>query len=190
MGTRTFFALDVDEPTRAALARAQRELASLPGWIKWVRPENLHVTMNFVGDVSDDGLAALCELAGRCAAGFEPGGFEFAARGLACVPGGGQVRMIWARVEDAGGHVARLHGVVNRALGEMGMRTESRAFRGHVTMARVRSTRDAGAVRRGVEEFQRGAFGVVRADELVLYASELSAAGPTYTALARARLGG
>jgi len=190
MGTRTFFALDLDEATRASLARAQRELASLPGRIKWVRPENLHVTLNFIGDVSDEEVGALCELAGRCAAGFEPGGFEFAARGLACVPGGGQVRMIWAGVEDAGGHVARLHGAVNRALGEMGMRTESRAFKAHVTMARVRSTRDAGAFRRGVERFERTALGFVRADELVLYASALSAAGPTYTALTRARLGG
>ncbi|MDP7162701.1 MAG: RNA 2',3'-cyclic phosphodiesterase [Phycisphaerae bacterium] len=188
MAVRTFFAIDLDETARGRILSARRQLEAMEGTIKWTREDNLHVTMNFLGDVPDGRIAEICGLAQQCAGRLKP--FDFAARGLACIPSRGQLRMIWVCVDDPTGRMAELHDALNRALGEIGMRTESRSFKGHVTLARIRSAANAEAIRRAVERFTAIEFGIVQVDRLVVYSSELATGGPIYRPLARAPLGG
>ncbi len=188
MAARTFLALDVDDATVDAITAASRKLCGLPGKVAWTRPRNIHVTMNFLGDVPEDRLADVCELAGRCAAEVAP--FDIDARGLVCVPSGGHdIRMIWANASDPSGRMQRLYDLLNRELAVARFRTEARTFKGHMTVARVKHVPDAGDFRRQVSDFMDSTFGITATDRLTVYTSDLTPQGPVYTVVASLPIG-
>ena len=188
MAMRTFFALDIDEALRRQLAEVQGRVGAGSAKINWVRAENLHVTLNFLGDVGDELLADVSGLAARAAAGVEP--FEFHVRGVSCVPPRGQVRMIWADVTDPTGRMAALHDAVADCLAGLGFKEEVRRFKGHITLARVKFAPDPRQLRGAVAGLAMGDFPEQSAAELVGYTSRLGLDGPTYTAIIHAPLGG
>ncbi|MDP6633582.1 MAG: RNA 2',3'-cyclic phosphodiesterase [Phycisphaerae bacterium] len=187
MGKRTFFALDIDDVTRGRIAAAADRLRSEPGRINWTKPQNLHVTMNFIGDAPDDCIAELCDLARRAVGGWDAGLDEvtFTIGPLMCFPQDRRARMIWAPVRRGGEVLASLHGAINKALAVGGWRSESRPFKGHVTVARIKSA----DLEHALGQLPDDDLGEVTATELTLYESKLTPSGPIYTALARIALG-
>jgi len=187
MALRTFLALDIDEALREVLAGVQGRVGPQEARIRWVAAENLHVTMNFLGDVAEDRISEVCGAVGEAAAGIEPFGFEVGA--VACVPPRGQVRMIWAEVSDPAGRMGALHDQAGRALAGLGFARERRSFKGHITLARVKSCRRAELLRQAVQEQSQADFTPQQAGELVVYSSQLTPGGAVYTPLARLTLG-
>ena len=187
MATRTFLALPLGPGMVDRLVRAQQELMRIAAHVRWVARENLHLTVKFLGSVEDGDLAEVCrvarELAGRC----EP--FEFVVRGLTAVPPAGQMRMVWAGVEEPSGRLARLAQAVEEAYAAMGFKRETRRFRPHLTLGRVKSGKNVAELRAGTARFAETDFGSQRAEELVVFASELTPHGPVYSSLAKAPLG-
>jgi len=109
--------------------------------------------------------------------------------GLLCVPPGGRLRMIWAGVEDRTGRMAELHGRLEAGLEGLGLPREGRAFRPHITMGRVTRVRQEQALRRQAEALAGEEFGTVEARHVVVFTSDLTPRGPTYTPVAHAPLG-
>ena len=183
MGQRTFFAFDIDEATRGRIVSAAEGLHSLLGRITWTKPENLHVTMNFLGDVPDESIAELCDLAGGAVGDWDLARDEatFTVGPLICFPPHKRARMIWAPVGEGNDVLASLHAVLNRALAAGGWRSESRPFKGHVTVARIKSANVEAAVRQLPDD----ALGTVTATELMFYQSVLTPGGPIYSPLER-----
>jgi 2'-5' RNA ligase len=188
MTTRAFLALDLDKPIRDRLL-AVRETIDQPGAkISWVAPENLHVTLNFLGDVTDKTLAEVCDRAADVAAGIAP--FEFRLRGVRCIPlRSGPVRMLWVDVIYRTGQLKELHEGLDAAFDGLGLKQEERTFRPHITLARVKSAKDYVGLRKAVQPYAEEDFGAQDADELVVYGSQLTSEGPIYTPVARAKLG-
>jgi 2'-5' RNA ligase len=186
---RTFFALDLNPRVVSSIETAVDSLGSLQGRISWVPASNLHVTMNFVGEVDENRIPDLCELAAETAgsAGFDH--IDFEVGGLVCVPPSGYLRMIWAEVADDSGRMLALYETLKQALRGFGAKVENRPFRGHVTVARIKSTRRPEAIRKAVGKLSGEALGSVRTGELVLYSSKLARSGAIYTPLVRAALG-
>lgn len=188
MATRTFLALDLDDLILDRLMDTQRRFAGEGGKINWVTRDNLHVTLAFLGDVTDEILRDVCLIAAQAAAEIEP--FEFHVRGVECVPGGsGPLRMLWAIIEDPTGRLGKLYETLNESLAGMGLHEEERSFRPHVTLARVKFTKDPRSLREKARGLAAMEFGAQHAEEVVAYASRLSPQGPAYTAIARAKLG-
>jgi 2'-5' RNA ligase len=98
--------------------------------------------------------------------------------------------MLWAAVPDPQLRMAALHDAVDEALAGMPIRQENRAFRPHVTLARVKAIRDVPGFRRAAAPLAEEDFGRQPAAEVVAYTSRLTPNGPVYTPVARARLGG
>jgi len=184
---RTFIAIDIDEALRRVLTQVAGDLAQAGDKIKWVEPENFHVTLQFLGEVGDDVIREVCELAGQVARHIEP--FEFSVAHLSCQPAHGPLRMIWAALDDPTGRMAELHRELGLALGELGLRQEDRRFRGHITLARIKFVRDPQRLRSAVREYGLDAFPLQHADEVVAYTSQLTAEGPIYAPLARLPIG-
>jgi len=109
---------------------------------------------------------------------------------LVCTPSHGRTRMIWAPVRRGNDELASLHAAMNEVLGSADLRTEGREFKGHVTVARIKSAPDTRAIRAAVGDLPPGEFGTVEATELALYRSELTPKGPIYTRLAGIPLAG
>ncbi len=198
MAHRTFIALDLDEHARRRLTAAcdairlvshSSRSRSRGDAIHWVPPENFHVTLKFLGDVSDAQLADVCRVVREAAAGIGP--FDFTVGGLKAVPPAGrELRMIWAEAQNPAGRLPALFASLEQALAPLGFPRESRPFASHITLARVKYTPQADALRAAVEEQGQLPGGVVRAEQVIVYTSQLTPDGSIYTPACRAWLGG
>lgn len=170
---RLFVGLPLPEDLRQRLAG----LASgLPG-ARWVAPENLHVTLRFLGEV-DEGLAEDIDAA---LTAIHVSAFAVTVGGIGCFERGRRVHTVWAGVE-AGEAIGHLYEKVESAVVRSGLTPESRKFKAHVTLARLRDT----PTRRVGEYIQtRQAFlgGTFTADRFTLFRSHLGHQGAHYEAL-------
>jgi 2'-5' RNA ligase len=188
MAHRTFLALDIGDDVRQALATLEAELTPPQARIRWVRPENLHVTVRFLGDVSDAVLADVCQRSASAVAGVER--FSVDITGVRCVPARGPVRMIWAGVDDPSGRLAEVYRRLDEALAGLPVQRERRAYRPHVTLARVKHVPSAGSLRQAVQARAGRDFGSARGREITVYTSRLTPQGSVYTPVSKAIIGG
>ncbi len=186
MSIRTFTALTLDPAVRERIVAAARDVPPRALKVRWVRPENLHVTLKFLGDVPEADAADVCAAVAAAAEGIAP--FDFDLVGLRCVPPGRRTRMVWADVREPTGQLEALFQAVESAVAPLGYAPETRAFRPHVTVGRVRAVRDLPALREGTEAAEDVVFGAQHAGEVVVYGSELTREGPVYTPLTTAPL--
>jgi len=184
MAIRTFLALDLDAPIRDRLTAAARGLPQVDSRIRWVAPENLHVTLKFLGDVPETDVAEVCNAVVALAGRIEP--FDFDVSHLRCIPPAGKVRMVWADVREPTGRMASVFEQAEAALSGLGFPRERRGFRPHVTLGRVKLTRNAAGLRAAAAQYADTLFGSQRAGGVVVYRSELTPRGPIYTPMARA----
>jgi 2'-5' RNA ligase len=188
--TRTFFAIEIPEPLGQALRRLQKTLQpELPG-CRFTRDNTpFHMTMAFLGDVRDGDLRRLLDLVASSVARFEP--FELRFEGLGAFPSATRPRVVWAglyaRQEALLDEIQR---AVAGASARAGYPPDDR-FHPHVTLGRFKPDRrgpcDVAAVMEGYRSWSCGAF---TASEVVGFASRLTAEGPSYEPLGRARLEG
>jgi len=188
MVVRTFLALDIAEATRDALVAAAGELRDSRSKVRWVAPENLHVTVKFLGDVAEDDVRGVCDAVAEAARAVEP--FDFHVRELRCMPPGGKVRMVWAGVDEPSGRLAELFGKLEAVLEPLGFPPERRSFSPHVTLGRVKFVGDPRALRAAAGRYAEEHFGAQRAEHVAVYRSELTGQGPIYSAMARPPIGG
>ena len=118
------------------LSDAMRPLWPAQG-VAWVRPENLHLTLRFLGAGEDAQIAALREGLTAVAARHE--GFAAVVEQSGCFPNRGRPKVIWAGVGDADGRLGALQRDVEAAVCAAGWTPEERDFRPHVTLGRVRA---------------------------------------------------
>lgn len=186
MPTRTFLALDLDEPIRRHLRRTQQELDAAGAVVRWTAADQLHVTLKFLGDVADADLPGVCEMARQVAGAVEA--FDFEVTGVTSAPPAGHMRMVWVDITDPTGRMADLNDALEEAAAAMGFKRENRRFHPHLTLGRVKSAQRVPELRRAIAAVADTAYGSQGADELVVYASQLTDQGPVYAALARVAL--
>lgn len=182
-----FCAVELPERLREQVAgRAERLRRSFPRVrASWVRPESLHLTLKFVGEVGPARVEDLSDAAGRAAAGG--GAFELTVEGAGTFPPHGPPRVLWLGVRDASGGLARLQSRLEGECAAAGFAREPRAFSPHLTLARVREPRDARDLAAAHREtpFDPQTFAV---NELIVMRSELRPGGSHYTPVSRHQL--
>jgi RNA 2',3'-cyclic 3'-phosphodiesterase len=182
-GIRCFVALEAGIGVGAALRDAA---GTLPfGGIRWVPAHQLHFTLKFLGEVPDDRIAAARDEAARAAAGVSP--FDLALEGLGAFPAAGPPRVVWAGCGAGREELVALAKAVEAAFAEALFSPEPRPFSPHLTLGRVKDPRaiQARPFRDALARGVAAKFGTIAAREIVLFRSDLSSAGPTYTALSR-----
>ncbi len=187
MPIRTFLAIPLDDEIIKQLVEVQRTLSMTGARVRWVAGENIHLTIKFLGDVRDGQIEEVCEVARRSAGQVEP--FEFSVSGVMCVPPAGAARMVWVGVSDMTGRAKKLHDLLDQAYAQMGFRKENRSFRAHLTLGRVKSSRNVDRLRKAIEKFAQKDFGLQSADQLIVFSSQLKPDGPVYCPMATIKLG-
>ena len=189
---RAFVAIELSEPLRASLAAVQAQLKRAPvahiG--RWVRPELVHLTLKFLGDIGADRIEAIEQaITGACRA-VEPFSVSLGATGF--FPDARTMRTVWVGLGGDVGSLARLQSSLESALGSQGFAAEKRGFQPHLTLARIRDQtrpeeREDLAKRVTAASVDGSVSMVVR--EVNLIKSELRPDGPAYTRLACIALG-
>ncbi|MHC4517325.1 MAG: RNA 2',3'-cyclic phosphodiesterase [Planctomycetota bacterium] len=186
---RCFIAIDIDEEIRAALHDLQQDLAGSvdirKGDVKWVRPETMHLTLKFLGEIRDRELVDVCRVTEAVAAQHEA--FSFAVKEVGHF-GGRSARVLWVGAGLDCPELVRLQEDLEGQLAEAGWPKEGRKFSGHLTLCRVRNTKAGFKLAQITEEFKDVDLGTVRCASLCVYQSTLTAEGPIYTTLGNYRL--
>ncbi len=174
---RCFIAIELNDAVRHILADLIRELATFKAPIKWVEPENLHLTVKFLGSIPDDQVSPLSEQLTCLSRSFQP--FTFSVTGTGSFPNWERPRVLWvgATEEET---FRRLHREVEDVTVAFGVDREGRPFHPHITLGRVRELRGLPPVIDALRRLQDRSFGFVIADHLTLFESRLSSSGPTY----------
>ena len=154
--------------------------------MSWVAPQNLHLTLKFLGGVEPDRLEAVAAaLAAVAAAGPA---FDLALQGVGAFPAPTRPRVIWAGVAGSA-EVAGLASRVDESMAPLGFVPEGRPFSAHVTLGRVRDPRRDPALAAALTLGAGREFGGFRVDEIALVRSDLSPRGARYTPLGSWPLG-
>lgn len=186
---RSFIALNLPPDVLARLAEFQREFRAarpLEG-IRWTQPEQVHLTLKFLGHVATDELAELEDALGRGCRGIGP--FAVCARGAGCFPDLRRPRIVWVGFGGALDPLRRLQAAIARETERWGERDEHE-FHPHLTLGRVKKPdRElASALARHLGQTGSREFGSWLVEQVDLMQSDLSSAGPRYTRLASVRL--
>lgn len=185
---RCFVAIELPEHIRDRLAELQQQLTPLAREIRWTRPEQIHLTLKFLGEMPDDRVAELCAVVVAAAGGLGPIPLEVS--GLGCFPPRGGARVVWAGLEDPSSELARCHDACEEAFAKVGFPPETRPFSPHLTIGRSRDPRGSRQARGTLDGLATFAAGSFTATKLTLFESILGRSGATYNALVHAHLSG
>jgi 2'-5' RNA ligase len=178
---RLFVAINLPADERARLYRATADLRGGGHPARWVREAQLHLTMKFIGQVRDEEVPPIDTAVGKAAAAGRS--FRLHLEGIGGFPSLRAPRVIWLGAEHTTA-ILSLHESLEVALEGVGVQSEDRAFRPHVTLARARR----GARRSqwgGIEQLAAGVeFDTdLQVQSLDLMRSELNPRGARYTVL-------
>ena len=186
---RTFVAIELPPEVLRELTALQKYLDGAGAKVRWVKPENMHLTIKFLGDVDFEKTSEICRTIQNAVRDVEP--FKVEVRGAGAFPGGGSPpRVIWASAIGAEEALSKIYGRLNEELAKFDIPREKRRFRPHITAGRVKSRTASERLAARVREQADRYFGEFEISELVFFMSELTSEGPIYTVLARIPLGG
>lgn len=184
---RTFIALELSEEIRRELTSDLSMLKRRAPLVKWVAPENLHLTLRFLGDIKENELAEIFDALEETVAGTVPP-FALEVFGFGAFPGWQHPRVVWAGCGDGAEEAISLAAAVEEACVDLGYEPERRQFRPHITLGRVKLPADADGLDDAVEKLERKNYGYFDVDAVVVYMSDLRRTGPVYSPMARIEL--
>ncbi len=181
---RVFIAIDIDDRIRKALARLQDEMLAKvdikKSDAKWVNPKTMHLTLKFLGEIKDQQVVDVCNITRDVASRQKSFDIEIGGVGYF---GGKSARVLWVGAGQESENLLQLHADLEQGLASAGWPPETRKFAGHLTLCRIRNSRAGVKLARLTEEYKGFSLGIVPADALCVYQSELRPEGPVYTVL-------
>lgn len=176
---RAFIAVDLPETVRLLLAEVQETLKSHRLAIKWVRPQNIHLTLKFLGDTDTAQIAKI--IAAMTLAVKDCSGVSLTAKDIGVFPDLKRPRVIWAGLNGQLEILENLQRTLDDHLADLGFAKEARTFNAHLTLGRVKGQIASARMKTAIDEskgFESEPFGV---DRIILLKSELRPAGAVYT---------
>ncbi len=181
---RVFIAIDIDEAIRKCLAKLQDEMLSKADIkksdAKWVNPDKMHLTLKFLGEIKDPQVVEVCKITQDVASRHQSFDIDVEKVGYF---GSKSARVLWVGAGQEGENLLQLQEDLEQQLALAGWPPETRKFAGHLTLCRVRNFKAGVKLARLTEEYKDFRLGVMPADSLCVYQSELRPEGPVYTLL-------
>lgn len=178
---RTFIALPLPDSLISQIFEIQRQLKSYGFPVRWVKPENIHLTLKFLGDIppeSIDSIATAMEVTIR---GHSP--MTLFAKGLGVFPGIKKPRVIWVGISGDIQALFKMQAALESNLEEIGFPKENRPFKSHLTLGRIKKSVSSRNLFDALQTFSHFSTQPFDARELILYKSELNPSGALYTKL-------
>lgn len=188
---RTFIAVELSPRVISRAGALIDELRVVGAEINWVRPQQMHLTLKFLGDVADTEAPDICRVINQVAADFEP--FEVVCRGAGAFPNVNDPRTLWIGIQDGAEELKELQAAIDDALHvKLGYGKERRGFHPHLTIGRVKHVPPEKREQLAELLEQQADFDADLAivDEVVTFASFLGRGGPRHDPIDHAELRG
>ena len=186
---RVFIAIDISDKIRAAISDLQQKLKTEADIkkrdVKWVRPENIHLTLKFLGETTDAQLLDVCNAVERVTDGENDFHLEIASVGYF---GGVSARVLWVGSGPGSDELCRLQKNIEEQLAQAGWPKEKRSFTGHLTLCRIKNTNAGAKLAQISEKYSDYKLGTISVDSVKVYQSQLTPKGPIYNVLGNYKL--
>ena len=174
---RLFIATPISRQVETELANIIYQLKNVAGNIKWVKPENIHLTIKFLGDTDESLVEHLSEIIDETSR--ETDILEFRISKLGGFPNLIRPRALWAGLDGDHAELERLASSVDKRVYELGYEKETRKFRPHLTLGRVKKPQALPQLAHFIENYKIEAM-PFQIDRLTLFKSTLTPRGPIY----------
>lgn len=183
---RSFIAVPIPEAVKQQIVQLQTTLrANLPEGITWVKPDAMHITLKFLGEIESTQIAKIKQLLPQIL--NEHSAFRIEVAKLGAFPHNHAPRVVWVGLQEASDRLAKMQQRLETALAAIGIPPEEKEASLHITLARVKHKLDK-LLPQLLKQYADIAFGTVPVDRVVLFQSELRPSGPVYTPLAEIKL--
>lgn len=177
---RCFIAIEIDSNVKAEIGNLIESLVKYDADVRWVKPDFIHLTIKFLGDV-DEGLIGKIEEALKPALGNHSD-FSVRLSGTGVFPDTSKPRVLWVGVEAAE-ELRRLQMDIDRHMEGLGFELEKRDFRPHLTIGRIKSVRGLNPVLKELRRYRDMEFGKIDVRGVTLMRSILRPSGAEYQRL-------
>ena len=183
---RTFIAVTISDAVRDKLTEIQARLKQTSATVNWVAPANIHLTILFLGAVFESQASALASALDGIAMRYVP--CTLVIKGVGTFGRLRAPKVIWAGMTGNLQPLLDLQTEIVAAARKTGIYPDAKPFNPHLTIGRVRSAQNTGALLNILETCRDTAFGTITVDRVLLMKSALTARGPIYTTLHESRL--
>jgi 2'-5' RNA ligase len=185
---RAFIAIALPENIIVFLGKLQDQLKTGGLPMKWTRPENIHLTLKFLGDISESTVPAVADIIAETVRAYSP--ITLSAGGIGVFPGIRRPMVLWTGIAGQTDVLAALQRDLDTRLHErLGVAPEKRRFTGHLTLGRVKGKPEPDRFIDVMEKFGKLETDMFTADAVHLFRSRLLPSGPVYTRITGAILG-
>ena len=175
---RLFVAITLDEAIRENLVSIQELIQKHLSDVKLVERENIHLTLRFLGEVSEGILPQILEVLAiindyHC--------FEMGLRNIGAFPSVKRPRVIWVGCEDGFTIIKKIHQALESGFRKIGLQPDDKEFSAHITLARDKFPKPDNNFETLVKEYANKSFGIQLVKQITLFQSTLTPNGPIYT---------
>ncbi len=181
MTIRAFIAVEIDNEIKNRLSEFLNQLKKTGADVKWVAPENIHLTLRFIGNIGEEVLPGLNRIitdAVSCLSAFSIG-----IGNIGAFPGLKKPRVIFVRVQDKENNLLKIYENLDMGVESLCIKRESRRYVGHITLGRNRSLKNISRLTSVLNSATECFFGLEKVNYISLMQSRLTPTGPVYTRL-------
>ena len=186
---RAFIAIDLPQATKYALAGLQDQLREAEADVKWVAPQNIHLTLKFLGEINAGQVSKISAIIEDVAS--DNPDFTLRINSLGAFPRIDYLRVIWVGLDKGDAQIKKIARELEEKIEKIGIPKEDRPFSSHITIARTRSNKNRQKLILDLKKLSEG-FKLddseFKAGKITLFKSDLSPKGPTYEVLKSANL--
>ncbi len=183
---RTFIAIEIPGEIKGRLTELQRGLRNSGVDASWPRPEGIHLTLKFLGEVPEAKLPEIMGILRSAAQGT--GVFRLEAAGAGAFPNAKAARVVWVGLSGDVDKLNRLQDAVEKAMADIGFAREDRKFTPHLTLGRIKYIRSREAWLKALDGIKDAKLAVFDVNAVSLMKSELNRSGAVYTEMGRVEL--
>jgi 2'-5' RNA ligase len=175
---RGFIAVEI--PATPSIIEFENAIAKTSADVKLVEPENIHLTLKFLGDTNEDKIDAISHVIEESVENIKP--FMLTLKGTGVFPNEKYVKVIWVGIVD-GDNLSRIAQSIDEKLIPLGFNKEQRGYSAHLTIGRVRTAKNKDQLLTVIQKYKEKEFLQQEIHAVTLKKSDLTPKGPIYTTL-------
>ena len=178
---RTFIAVKLSREAREEVLRILEELKKIKADVKWVSPETIHLSLKFLGNIEKEKIPGIEKQLREVCKDFSP--FDIVLENIGTFPFWNRPKVLWVGIGQGRENVKKLARKIEKIMSAEGFEKESRDFKAHITIGRIKSPRNTKRLQK-ISNDIRVRQAKSHIDKVILYRSELSGKGAVHTEIA------
>lgn len=178
---RCFIAVPLPESVKIHIHKIQENICSLGLKMRWIKPENIHLTLKFLGDIPFSDIDAVYRAMAQTSESFKP--LTLGIKGIGVFPSIKNPRILWMGMKEETHTLIQLQQSLENNLIHLGFQKEKRSFKAHLTIARIKNRIFPKDLLEVIEKYKKFELEPFIANDIILYKSVLKPTGAVYTKL-------